>query len=381
MKLICTQENLSKGLLNVNNIAGKNINLPILNNVLIKAENKIITLSTTNLEVGINCLIRGKIENEGSFTVPAKLLTDFVGLLTKEQIELSLEKDEIIITSKNHQAKIKGLPADDFPLIPQIEKKDPYICDVQGFKRAVNQVTFAITMNETRPEISGVLFDFNSQEEKLTIVGTDSYRLTEKTLKLKKNNNKNSQVIVPLKTVQEIARILGSFKEEELGKEKGKEMNLEIYLSEENQILFSIDEVELVSRVIEGRYPEYKEIIPKTFKTQAIVDKQSFINTIKTSSLFSQTGINSINLEFLSEEQEIKVNSSNIQTGEDVSKIESKIEGQTNKISLNYRFLLDGLANITSDEVLIEIIDKDTPCLIKSPGKTDYLYVIMPIRQ
>jgi DNA polymerase-3 subunit beta len=377
MKIICTQENLNRSLFIVNNIAGKNINLPILNNVLIRVENKIITLSTTNLEIGVHCSVRGRIEKEGSFTVPARLLTDFISLLTKEQFELSVDNDELVITSKNHQAKIKGLPADDFPLIPQIEKKTPFICDAQEFKKAISQVVFAITINETRPEISGVLFNFNAQKATLTLVGTDSYRLAEKTLPLKKTTTTNHKIIVPLKTVQEIARILGSFKEEDLGQEN----NIEIYLSEENQILFSVNEVNLISRVIEGQYPEYKEIIPTTFKIQAIMDKQNFINIIKTSSLFSQTGINSVNLEFLSQDQVIKVSSANLQTGEEISQLEGKIEGQDNKIALNYRFLLDGLAALTEDEVLIEVIDKDTPCLIKSPGKEDYLYIIMPIRQ
>jgi DNA polymerase-3 subunit beta len=377
MKIICTQENLNRSLFIVNNIAGKNINLPILNNVLIRVENKIITLSTTNLEIGVHCSVRGRIEKEGSFTVPARLLTDFISLLTKEQFELSVDNDELVITSKNHQAKIKGLPADDFPLIPQIEKKTPFICDAQEFKKAISQVVFAITINETRPEISGVLFNFNAQKATLTLVGTDSYRLAEKTLPLKKTTTTNHKIIVPLKTVQEIARILGSFKEEDLGQEN----NIEIYLSEENQILFSVNEVNLISRVIEGQYPEYKEIIPTTFKIQAIMDKQNFINIIKTSSLFSQTGINSVNLEFLSQDQVIKVSSANLQTGEEISQLEGKIEGQDNKIALNYRFLLDGLAALTEDEVLMEVIDKDTPCLIKSPGKEDYLYIIMPIRQ
>lgn len=380
MKIICTQENLNKGLSIVNSIAGKNINLPILNNVLIKAENKIITLLTTNLEIGISCAIRGRVEEEGSFTVLAKLLTDFVGFLTKEQIEISSENNnEIMVSSKNNQAKIKGLPSDDFPLIPQVEKINPYICDAQEFKKAASQVVFAITLNESRPEISGVLFDFNGQENKLTLVGTDSYRLAEKNIKLKKDNNSNNKIIVPLKTVQEVVRVLSGFKEEELGKEK--ETNLEIYLSEENQILFFIDDVNLVSRIIESQYPEYKEIIPKTSKTQIIVDRQDFINAIKTNSLFSQVGINGINLEFLPQEQKAKISSANLQTGEGFSYLAGKIEGENNQITLNYRFLLDGLSNILTDEVLIEIVDHDTPCLIKSPGKEDYLYIVMPIRQ
>lgn len=378
MKIICTQENFNRGLLIVNNIAGKNINLPILNNVLIKTENKTITLSTTNLEIGISCVIRGRVEEEGVFTVPAKLLTDFIGLLEKDQVELVLKNEEIIITSKNHQAKIKGTAADDFPILPHIEKKNPYICDAQEFKKAVSQVAFTITLNETRPELSGVLFDFNNQEEILTLVGTNSYRLAEKKLKFKKvPSGESHKIIVPLKTVQEVARIISNFKEEELD----KEINLEIYLSEDNQILFITDEVSLVSRLIEGQYPEYQEIIPKTSKTQAIADRQNLINIIKTSSLFSQTGVNSVDLEFLPPEQEIKVSSSNLQTGEESSRLEGKIDGEANKIVLNYRFLLDGLSSLNADEILIEIIDKDTPCLIKSPDKTDYLYIIMPIRQ
>lgn len=367
MKLSCLQENLNKGLAIVSHITSKNVNLPILNNVLLKAEKGTLNLSATNLEIGIVARVRGKIEEGGAFTVQAKLLADYINLLPNEKIDLVLKDRVLKAECRNSQTKINGISAEEFPLIPQVEKKNPYIVEIKDFKEALAQVVFATAQDESRPEISGVLFSFKKNE--LRVVATDSYRLAEKIIKLEKSANQDKEIIVPTRTLQELLRILG----EEVGE-------LEIYLAE-NQILFSYDEVDLVSRIIEGQYPDYQQIIPREFQTQIIANTKELVKVIKTASLFCQAGINDVNLEFSPSQKQLRVSTVNTQLGESTSKLDIGISGQENKIVFNYRYLLDGLLNIRSEEVILEMTDSGNPGVLKPKDKKDYLYIIMPIKQ
>src|SRR3989344_2164841 len=269
MKLICTQENLSLGLFTTSHISSKTTNLPILNNILLQAEKNTIKLMATNLEIGISCSIRGKIEKEGSYTIQGKLLSDYIGLLPREKIELELFEDKntsnsyLQVQCNNYSTKIKGISAHEYPLIPRIEKKNPYLCGIQDLYKAISQVIFAVSLNEARPEISGIFMNFT--ENSLILASTDSFRLTEKNISVKLNNSSKieQKIIVPSRTLQEVQRILNSIKDDT---EIETLKNIEIYISE-NQILFVIGNIEIVSRLIEGQYPDYKQIIPQKFST------------------------------------------------------------------------------------------------------------------
>ncbi|MBI5766123.1 DNA polymerase III subunit beta, partial [Candidatus Falkowbacteria bacterium] len=182
MKISCTQENLNQGLMVVSHIANKNANLPILANTLIKVEEKVLTLSTTNLEIGVTIQLRSKVEDGGEFTVDGRLLTNYISLLPKERIDIELEGDNLKIECQKQKTKIKGQPASDFPLIPKIKKEKPCIINSRDFKEAILEVSFAVSTSETRPEISGVFMGFDN--ENLVLAATDSYRLAEKKLKL-----------------------------------------------------------------------------------------------------------------------------------------------------------------------------------------------------
>lgn len=376
MKFTCTQENLNKGLFVVGHLANKNVNLPILNNVLLKAEQGILKLSTTNLEIGINCIVRGKIEKEGEFTIDSKLFSDYVNLLPKGNVEIDLADNEMLkVDCENYNTKIKGLAAADFPVIPQVEKKDPIVCNVNDFRTAIAQVIFAVSTNESRNELTGVLIDFNTFEPgKITLTATDSYRLAEKRIKHSVGQEEQTTVIVPAKTLSEVNRILSVYKDAIEAPE-----NIEISLAD-NQIVFSYDNVELISRLIEGQYPDYKQIIPKDTKSKALVHNAALTKAVKTNSLFSQSGIFDINMS-LSKQDGLKVSSTNAQVGENESKIDVEFEGDDNSIVVNYRYLLDGLQNINSDELSVELIDSNTPCILKSKEDEGYLYIIMPIKQ
>ncbi|MFA5029819.1 MAG: DNA polymerase III subunit beta [Patescibacteria group bacterium] len=374
MKISCTQENLNQGLMVVSHIANKNSNLPILANILIKVEDKILTFSATNLEIGIIAQVRGKVEKEGDFTVDAKLLADYISLLPKERVDLELVEDNLKIECQKQKTKIKGLTASDFPLIPKINKENPYIISAKSFKEAISQVTFAVSNSETRPEISGVFIKFTNNTA--VFAATDGYRLAEKTIDLIEGGKEEKTIIVPVRTLQEISRVLGIFKEDVSLKEVE---NVEIYISN-NQIVFTYNGVELVSRLIEGEYPNYSQIVPNNSKTQIKTNINSLIKAVKTASLFTKSGIYDIKLEF-KKNNEIIITSSSSQTGENISTLEAAVSGEENSIVLNYRYFLDGLQNINTEEIIIEINDSNSPCLMKPSGLSDYFYIIMPIKQ
>jgi len=370
MKLIILQENFLKGLNIVSRIASSNKNsLPILNNILLEAHQGVLDLITTNLEIAVKSSIRSKIEKEGKITIPAQILTSYINLLESGPLTLNLEVDELEIKTKNSKTKIKGISAEDFPIIPQVERKHKYVIQSDFLKKCIESVGSCVSSSETRMEISGLLFNFNSPENgKLNIVGTDSYRLAEVQTILDKNSSEDKiSVIVPLKTVQEVSKNLEDKKD------------VEIYLSE-NQVLFVNGEDEIVSRLISGQFPDYKSIIPKNFRSRATLDKELFLKAVKLCGLFTKSGINDINIKIKAEENKIVVSSTNNQLGENVTEIDCQIYGEDNEIVFNYRFLLDGLLTLNQDEIILEMIDDATPAILRAEKEKDYIYLIMPIK-
>jgi DNA polymerase-3 subunit beta len=350
--------------------------LPILNNVLIKAEEGKIRLIATNLEIGVISTVRGKIEREGSFTVSSKIISDCINLLPNKKIGLEQKDNDLLVDCENYQAKAKGQSAEEFPLIPEVDRKSYFSANVEELRGAVSQVIFSTAISETRLELSGVLFVFSG--DNLTIAATDSYRLAEKKIKIKSNNNEEEKrIIVPAKTLQELLRIL-SVNLSGDGEEKNSE--IKFYISE-NQILFTYGSTELVSRLIEGQYPDYQQIIPTNSKTKISIDRQELIRAVKMASLFSKAGINDVNLDFPIGKNQVVISSVSGQTGENITNLEAKVLGDDNSIVVNYRYLLEGLNNIEKEIIKIEVIDSNTPCIIKPDQDESYLYIIMPIKQ
>jgi DNA polymerase-3 subunit beta len=282
------------------------------------------------------------------------------------------------VECENYKTKIKGQSAEDFPLIPTIDKEKGFVIDVQAFKKALSKVVFAVSSGESRLELSGVVFVFNKNS--LTMAATDSYRLAEKEVEIKTEatSMEGQKIIVPAKTLQELIRVLSGAKDEGI-KESGQE-KISFFISD-NQIMFTFKNTELVSKLIEGQYPDYKQIIPGESKTSAIVNRDEFIRAVKTSSLFSKTGVNDINLDFPKGGGKMVVSSTSGDTGENVVDVEGDVSGEDNGIIINYNYLLDGLSHINEENVKIEVIDNNTPCIIKPLEEKKYLYIIMPIKQ
>lgn len=366
MKITCTQENLHKGLSLVSSLASRHSNLPILNNVLLKANKDGLTLITTDLEIGMKVFVRGKADVDGDFTVDAKLINNFVSYLPKENIELKLKEDGLEVKSKNQETVINGLASEDFPLIPEVSRENEVELASGDLRQGLQQVVFASSLDSSRSEINSVNFQFENNT--LVLAATDSYRLAEKRITV--SNNKNSNLIVPLKTLQELLRVLS----------EQPEQKIKIYWSE-NQILFIFDGVELVSRVIDGKYPDYKQIIPNDFTTSSKFLVSEMLPAIKSVSLFCKQGINDIRLVFDQKEQKIIISTASSHTGYSQAKVDSQISGVGGEIVFNYRYLLDGLNNINTGEVFINVNNNASPGLLKPSKSNDLLYLIMPIRQ
>jgi len=375
VKIFSLQENLKQGLSLVSHVAGRNVNLPILNNILIRAEAGKIRLVATNLEVGIIITVRGKIEREGAFTVSSKIISDCIALLPNKKISLEQKGSDLLIDCENYQAKAKGQSAEEFPLIPEVDRKNYFSAGAEEVKQAVAQAIFATAPSETRLELSGVLFIFSG--DTLTLAATDSYRLAEKKIKIKSNSEEEKKIIVPAKTLQELIRVLSVNLDNEV---EASAPEIKFYLSE-NQILFTYGATELVSRLIEGQYPDYQQIIPASSKTKILIDRQELIRAVKMASLFSKTGINDVNLDFPAGKNQAVISSVSGQTGENITTLTAKVSGADNSLVVNYRYLLEGLSNMEKETVKIEVIDGNTPCIVRPEQDESYLYIIMPIKQ
>ncbi len=367
MNIICLQKNLKQALNITEKIIGRNLTLPILNNLLLFVDKNKLKISSTNLEIGINSSIIGKVKSTGSITIPARLLTDFISNLPNEKIELKTKDNQLEIKCKKLKSLIKGLSADDFPIIPKITEK-PFI-KIKGsvLKNSLSQVVEFASLSGSRPEISGIYINFNKNLIKLA--ATDSFRLAEKNIEINNNSKelKNQSIIIPQRTIQEVSRILGD-----------EEIDVEIALSN-NQILFNLGSTQVISRLIEGQYPDYQQIIPDSFQTQLIVDRNELISNIKIASLFSGK-INDIKVYIDPKKSILEILAKDADIGENKSKIDAKIEGKEVEIIFNYKYLLDGLNNIFSDKVIIGLNTSAKPVVLRPVGDASYTYVVMPIK-
>ena len=377
MKLITLKENLNNGLDIVSRVTGKNLTLPILNNILISVEKNFLNLSATDLELGIKYWFLVKTEKEGKITVPAKTLSGFINFLPDKKINLEEKNQFLYIECENYNTKIKGLNAEDFPIIPQIDSKEFIEIDCSALCNSIAQVVDFSAPNQNRPELSGVYFSF--QKDAVKLVTTDGFRLAEKNFFSDKKTEKTISFILPQKTAREIVNIFSE-----------KEGKLRLYFSP-NQVLFERlmeetphPQTQIISRLIEGDYPDYQEIIPKQYEAQVVLDKEEFLNQIKTASIFSGRG-NEVRIKIDSKREGIEIFSQDPDVGENRSFLNGKIYlGSAAKkdmeVVFNYRFILDGLLNIKSKKVIFELNKEEGPAVLKPEGDASYIYVVMPIK-
>lgn len=368
MEITTLQENLKKGLSIVQNIIGKNLTLPILNNILLTVEKKRLKLVATDLEIAIVHFTSCKVDKEEEITIPAKLFSDLINNIPNKKVEIKTKDNILQIKCENFKSIIKGIDSKEFPIIPKI--KGEFIAKIESLKlkQALSQVVNFTSSSDIRPEISGVLIKFESNEIKF--VATDSFRLGEKTISFKGDKNKiKKSVIVPLKTTQELIRILAEGEKEDI---------VEIFI-EQNQILFKTPNTEMISRLIEGNYPNYEQLISKQFETSLFVEKNEFINMVKITSLFTSR-INDLRLKIIPKKSLVEAFAQNVDVGENTAQLSGEIKGKEMEIIFNCKYLLDGLNNIYSDKVMIGLNSESSPAIIKPAGDPTYVYVLMPIK-
>ncbi len=378
MKISCTRDNLHQGLSITSHLMTKNVNLPILENVLVKAEGGTIKFTSTNLEIAVNCSVRGKVEESGEYTIPSKLFFDYVSLLPNETISIETIDDVISVECGEYKTKINGLSASEFPLVPKVEASENFKIPVDDFRKSLSQVLFSVATNESRPELTGVSMQFyvHEGEIRLTMASTDSYRLSENTIPVIDGPKKDVAIVVPAKTLSEVNRVLSVFKDE-VELPSFVEMSLS-----SSQIVFSYGPVEIVSRIIEETYPDYKQIIPSQFQTTAVLDRTDFVKAIKTASLFSKTGLFDVTIEFSAVNGTVSAKALNSTKGQNTSACKAEVVGQDNTVAVNFKYLIDGLNSFSDDEIVFEMIDASNPCLVTAKGKgPEHRYVVMPIKQ
>ena len=367
MKLICKQIDLALALNLANRAVSPNNTLPVLNNILLKAEGKKVFLSATNLEIAISSSFEADIENEGSLTIPAKIFTSYVSLLEDKEVELTVTNgNTLIIKSPGSETRMKGISSEEFPSAPKIEKGDSFKFPVKPVLEALEQVVFAASTNTSRPVLTGIFWKVVGRVVKLA--ATDSYRLGEKQFELSKDLGMDTSFIVPSKTAQELQKIVENSKDEELEVRVGK-----------GQIQFKVDGAELVSRLIEGNFPDYDKILPKETKTTAVLSTEEFLLGLKKVSVIVRENSNNVKVRI--EKGKLLIFSDETQVGQGATEIVvENVKGEALETALNVQYLLDVLSHLKDTRVNFSLNDGLSPVMV-TPAKTSgYIHIIMPLK-
>ena len=362
MNLQVTQENLNKALGTVARVASTRGTLPVLANVLIRTVNNRLSIAATNLDIAITHYIGAKVSEEGAITVPARLMQDFVSSLPAGVIDLKLNDYKLDIATDQYHSVINGVSAEEFPVMPAITEGKTWTVPAAVLKKSLQQVVIAASGDEARPVLTGVYM--HTSDGSLYLAATDSYRLAEKQL-IKTSEEIN--LLVPVSAMQDLLRIVSD-----------AEDDVQV-TSDEQQVLFKVGDVELVARLIEGKYPDYRKLIPEKFATTATLKRADLLNAAKISSLFARESAGSITLNIDESTQELSIRSVASQLGENTATATAKVTG-AGAITLNSRYLLDALHVLSGDEVAFSFNGKLEPSVLRDPAAADYTHIIMPLK-
>ena len=373
MKLSCLQENLNRGLNIVGRAVAARTTLPITNNILLAADQSRLKLAATNLEMAITCWIGAKIEEEGAITVPARLLTEFISSLPSDKIDVSLSPRTKTLELKcaRFEARISGVDAKDFPPIPKVEEGVATKVEVDALQQGINQVVFAAATEESRPVLTGV--DAQFKDELLTLAAADGFRLAVYRLPLAAPVKEPTEVIIPARTLSELNRLVAD-----------QEEPVEITVnSNKSQALFRLKDIELVSQLVQGTFPNYKQLIPQSFNTRMTVSVDEFLRATKTAAIFARDGSGIVRLVITpgaaKAPGKLTVSARSEEIGDDVGEIDATVEGEEAKIAFNGRYLTDVLSVLQETQVALETTNPSSPGVIRPVGADNYLHVVMPM--
>jgi DNA polymerase-3 subunit beta len=373
MKVSCLQENLARGLSIVGRAVSPRSTLPVLSNVLLATDGGRLKLSATNLEVGINCWIGAKVDEDGAITVPARTLIDLVNSLRPGQVEMEaiVRTQTLNIRAVRSEANIKGIDAQDFPVVPVPEGDQGVRIDPAMLRQAIDQVAFVAATDESRPILTGVLARF--EDDQLTMAAADGYRLSVRTIGLADKVDDPFSVIIPGRAMIELARISG---------EQTDPVTVTVTPSH-NQVLFQLTDVVLVSQLIDGNFPDYRQIIPPERKTETIVDTAAFLDACKTALIFARDAAHITRLHVKPPADggagRIIVSATSAETGDDVTDLDAAVEGEEVEIAFNVRYLIDVLSVLGSPQVSLETTEASRPGVLRPASDVDFTHVIMPM--
>ncbi|HCI80525.1 MAG TPA: DNA polymerase III subunit beta [Ktedonobacter sp.] len=375
VKVTCKQQELSRGLSTVGHAVSNRSTLPILANILLATDNGRLRLYATNLEIGINCWIDAEVQEEGSTTVPAKLITDLVNSLPQASIDISVPEDSHVMNVKSQRssANIKGMDPSEFPLSPNTEGSDPpVVLDAAQLKEMISEVAFAAGEDDSRPVLTGVVVQVSTG--KLTFAAADSFRLAMRSSALTNDSTLRNDIIVPAKTLTELGRILPS--------EGSVAM---IVTPNRSQVLFHTENVDLLSRLIEGTFPNFRQIVPKDHTTRAVVETKEFAAAVKSVAPFARDSSNITRIKINGgsndgmEAGTLTIEATAEDVGSNVSTINAAVDGPEQQIIFNVKYLAEVLAVLDTPEVALEVTSAARPGVIKPISSADYTYVIMPM--
>lgn len=374
MKFLCLKEKLEKALVVAERFTGKNVTLPILGNVLLETDETMLYVTATNLEYAVRIKVPGKVLRSGKVSVPAKIVSSLVQSTRFEKIDLEEKRGNLFITTDTRNSMINGISVDDFPLLPKIKKTAFFVLDHLSLTAGLFKVLPAVSLSEFKPELNGIFFRVSGNI--LYLAATDTFRLAEKILELtEKSQGEGGEInfILPQRMAQELTRLPAK---DELTVSLG-----------DNQVLFETDEIKIISRLIEGNFPEYSGIVPKNFEITSFIKKDELIEAVRSSSIFVSK-LQEVRLNLGS--QILEIASANPEVGEYKTRLEAQSSGkglspnagQEGGISLNFnfRYLLDGLNSLDDKEVFLGFNSENSPTILRNKEEGSFKYILMPIR-
>lgn len=374
MKLQVLREKLNYGINIVSRAITKTTSLPILEGIMIKAEKSFLHLTATDLEVAIDWWTLAKVEKDGEIVISARNLSSLIKSITSSKLSLQGDKESLLIQDETSKNKLQGLKTEEFPLIPKMEEKECFTLNSADFCHGLEQVVDCVALSETRPEISGIYLDFS--KNKIIMAATDSFRLAQKIISLEGKGSVKKPVglILPHKTAQHLIAALAEETQPVKICFSSSQISFEVPMTETEH-----PRVRIISRLVEGSYPKYQEIIPKKYNLVLSVDRKDLLSRIKTASVFSDR-VNEVKLNVLAKENKLMIEAQSARIGKSESLLPIKAKGDNMKIAFDCKFLADALVNIGSKEVVLSFVDEGKACLIKPTEDESYFYVLMPIK-
>jgi DNA polymerase-3 subunit beta len=376
VKISCLQENLARGLATVGRAVAARSTLPVLSNILLESDEGRLRLAATNLEIGVNCWIGGRVEEEGRITVPARLLTEFVNSLPPGQIDMELNERTQTLNLKcaRFEANIKGIEASEFPDVPTADSLDGQNrlhLQPDIFRRMIDQVVFAAATDESRPILTGVLAKFH--QGGLTLAAADGFRLSVTAADVGVDLDEAVSIIIPARALAELSRISAD-----------EEDPIDLIITpQRNQILFHLSNTDLVSQLIDGNFPDYNQIVPKGHNTRTLVSTQELLKAVKVAFLFARDAANIIRFNVVPGSEltpgQVIVTGTSAEFGDNVSELDASIEGDEIEIAFNARYMIDALSVAGTPEVVLETSTPSSPGVIRPVGGDDFLCVVMPM--